>query len=140
MTIIKADPEFRRKWFLVYVGLVALGGVLIVWVLPAIQDDLAHRSPEEALPLLRTWLVVSFLPIFPMVYYMYRFARRVLSSGQFPPPGTRVLFDTQILEGKSARWRAIFLIIFGGLLLVVGLAGTFYLPYLIDSVAHAGRR
>jgi hypothetical protein len=134
MAIVKADPEFRRTVLLVYVGVTALGVVLIVWGLPAIKDDLARRSPEEALTFLRTCLVVGFLPIFPMAYYAYRFARRVLSSGQFPPPRTKVLFDIQIVEGKSARRRAICLMIVGALLLIVGLAGTFYLPYLLGRL------
>lgn len=39
-----------------------------------------------------------------------RKARRSLSTGEWPPPGTRVLVDTPVIEGEPARRRAKFII------------------------------
>ena len=48
-----------------------------------------------------------------------RKARRSLSAGEWPPPGTRVLVETPIMEGEPARRRARFILVLSTIMLVM---------------------
>ena len=62
--------------------------------------------------------------------YFPRFSLKVLASGQYPPPGTRVVRDTPVMPGPSARRRRGAGIALAVMLLVLGLS----VPWIPDLV------
>ena len=109
MIVLRADPGYRRR-------LLALMGVCVVIGSGAIllgQPLVDHRVDEYvkagdfsgAIRFLQIVGAMLLLPTVPMTYSLYRFGQRIRRSSQFPPPGTRVLRDTVVLEGDRARRR-----------------------------------
>lgn len=52
---------------------------------------------------------------------------------QMPPPGTRVIVDTKVLEGDKAVTRGRLIMIMALMLIGVGLIGGLHLPYKIKK-------
>jgi hypothetical protein len=107
--LLRADPTYRRRVLVKYSLFTALSFVLVFalqqWGKPAFDRYLEGQNPDDALRLLKALLLlVMFLPL-GMCVYLFRLGRRIKVSGQLPPPGTRVLHDTVILEGRAAVWR-----------------------------------
>lgn len=137
MGILKADPATRRKTFVLLVGITALGYAVIQWGLPELQHYIEQsESKEEALGLLQLILVLSLLPLLPVAFFIYRIARRTLSSGQFPPPGTKVIHDTVIIEGKAAKRKGYQLMLISLLLAISTLVGALYIYCLLDRLGE----
>jgi len=140
MTVLKADPEYRRKVVFVFVAFVALGTVVIPWGLPALNAFLKEKRPEGAFRIVEVLLIMLFLPLLPWAFYFYRLGRRILTSGRYPPPGTKVIRDTEMLEGKTARRKAYQMMIFSVVLAAVALMAMFFIPHLLGEVlARLGR-
>ena len=125
MQIERADPRARRRAVaLVTIG--AAGGLLVFWGvqsrLPALQAWIAE-DPAQA-PL-RLRLIASGLaaavavPTLLFAAYFWRLGDRVICSNRFPPPGMRVIRDTVVWHGDSARRRGRIL---QGLALILGFA------------------
>src|SRR6266436_3582155 len=103
MAVLKADPEYRRKAVFVYLSMVTSGvaliAVVIHWGIPALEgyleSHLKEQRFEEALRIGQALLAALFLPLLPPAFCVYRFSRRILASGQCPPPGTKVMRDTE---------------------------------------------
>lgn len=107
----RADPAARRQAIL----LVAIGGVV---------GALLILGVERYRPMLRDWILsdpgtrrdrarlVLFLaaallsaPLVAFAGYLWLLGSRILGSGEFPPPGYRVLRDTPVSTGRSAVLR-----------------------------------
>lgn len=128
-TIIPGDPSVRKIAWGAFIAIVVLALVMRSWTQSTVADlhALAQESPEEAFARI-SWLLkagVAFVGILSGVAATYFIieAKRALAATRFPPPGTRVLFDTKVLTGKTARRRAIFMIVLSGLLI----AAAFFL-------------
>jgi hypothetical protein len=134
MVMLRADPRFRRNVFTLYAAVIILGAAAIYWVLPALKEYFARASFQTPLSELRVALFLVFLPVLLTAFYSYRFARRVLRSDQFPPPGSKVLFDTEVIEGEPARRKARAAIALSVILVIVALVGTFYVPYWVEQL------
>ncbi len=102
----------------------AAGGVLVFWGvqsrLPALQAWMAE-DPAQAplrLKLIATGLAAAVaVPTLIFAAYFWRLGDRVVRSNRFPPPGMRVIRDTVVWHGDSARRRGRFL---QGLALILG--------------------
>jgi uncharacterized membrane protein len=79
-------------------------------------------------------LIVMFLSIIPMALCLLAFGRKVLASGQFPPPGVKVIKDTRIIQGEKARVRGRMLAFLSIILMVLGLSGALYTPRLLHKL------
>ncbi len=107
----RADPRARRR-AVALVALGAAGGLLVFWVvqsrLPALKAWVAE-DPVQVQPRLR--LIASGLaaaiavPTLFFAAHFWRLGGRVIRSNQFPPPGMRVIRDTVVWHGESARRR-----------------------------------
>lgn len=64
-----------------------------------------------------------------------RKARRSLSAGEWPPPGTRVLVDTPVIHGEPARRRAKFMIALSTVLLTMAVGLQVFAWLLVRSYA-----
>ena len=74
--------------------------------LPWLYRQLHERPLDEALSLLR-WIFYSLSALFAVLgSIVARQAWRTLRSGQWPPPDSWVLVDTEVIHGLAARVRA----------------------------------
>jgi hypothetical protein len=114
---------------------VACGLLLILLLdrdgLPWLQRQLQERPLPEALSLLR-WIFFSLAALFAMLGVIVgRQAWRTLASGQWPPPGSWVLVDTEVIHGLAARLRAAALGS-AAALLFAGAVGLSLFPHAIE--------
>ncbi len=129
MALLKADPQSRRKLINIYFVVFIVGFIIIQWGLPEFKAFVNQKKPREAAHILLITLSLCFLSVLPMAIYIYRYGQRILKAGQFPPPGEKVIRDTKIIEGNSARRRGRILIILSLLLALASLFGGLFLPY-----------
>jgi hypothetical protein len=122
---------------------VACGLLLILLLdrdgLPWLEKQLHERPLEEALSLLR-WIFYSLATLFALLgSIVARQAWRTFASGQWPPPHSWVLVDTEVVHGKAARLRAAAL---GSVaaLLFAGAAGLSLFPHAIERAVSPPAR
>jgi hypothetical protein len=125
--IIRADSALRRLT-LIGVVVVLLAGMIALVYTGSFLDDmkaLARVSPSQAAA--RVGLVLKLVAIGAAVIpvavgaYLARVAMLTWRSGEFPPPGTRVLRDTTVTTGPSSRRWAVFALLVAVILLVGGI-------------------
>jgi hypothetical protein len=129
MTLLKADPQSRRKLVNIYVVIFIVGFIIIQWGLPEFKAFANQKKPREAVHVLLVTVSICFLSVLPMAIYVYRYGQRILKAGQCPPPGEKVIRDTNIIEGDAARRRGQMLIMLSLLLALASLFGGLFIPY-----------
>lgn len=107
--VIPADETLRRR-VLFWSGLVFVAGLVLLAVVARVldvPDDPTKQDLESAasraiwLARVFAWLVgVSFVAIGA---WFLRLGGSIRRSGQFPPPGMRVIRDTLVRTGAQAR-------------------------------------
>jgi hypothetical protein len=109
--IERADPRTRR-WAVALVALGAAGGLLAFLVaesrLPALHAWITEdpAQVQTRLKLIASGLAAAVaVPTLLLAAYYWRLGGRVIRSNRFPPPGMRVIRDTVIWHGESARRR-----------------------------------
>jgi uncharacterized membrane protein len=115
--IVPADKNLRKKLF-IFLGLSVIAVLIIVPTFNEYLEQIKQafkENPEVAFKksmfVLKTTLsFVSLLLVMTGIYIMF-LARRTLRSGQYPPPGMRVIRDTRIRTGAQARRAGISLIV-----------------------------
>jgi len=111
MEVRKADVAFRRFAIGVLVagtcaGMVLIGaldryrGQLADWV----RSD-AGRSAQRAELILAAFAALLLTPLVAMAAYLSSVGGRAVRTGEFPPPGSRVITDTAIVRGHDALSR-----------------------------------
>jgi len=107
--IIRADSAYRMRAVAV-LAVLLVAGVTALLATDRYLDglrDLAHQSPEEAAAraatLFRVLMVGTALIPLLAGAWLSRLAWRGWLAGEFPPPGTRVIMDTAVVSGRSAR-------------------------------------
>lgn len=142
--ILRADKDYRRRTIirltLFAVAAATFSLALIFWGHPWLKGRLDTLEPTRALRLL-TWssalVSLSFLPVCALIF---RQGRRILRSGCYPPPGTKVIRDTVVIRGAGAVARGRLLV---GLALVLTLTSLFaavYFPYWLNRLAASQKR
>jgi hypothetical protein len=134
MAILKADLEYKRRWLLLYAAMAITVFGIALWGLPALMEHLQAKAPADALRFIQIVLIILFAPLLLMAYSLYRIARRIQASGQCPPPGVKVIRDTEILEGNAARRKGRLLFVSSILLFTAAFLGMVYLPYLVGKL------
>lgn len=134
--MIPADRRLRHRLLLFLTIFSVLGALLVFGLERHLEEVIAasEENPEQAarevFRLLRLSSIVGGAGLGVFGLYFARFSLRVLSSGRFPPPGTKVIRDTPVQTGAAARLRAWSGIILAILLLVLG----FSVPWIPDLV------
>jgi hypothetical protein len=101
----RADPTTRRTVFVVLGAGVAIAAAILLvasrfrapfeaWLV----EDLRSRT----LIVFAALTIVSAGPVLGMAGYLWRLGQRIANSGRYPPPGLRVLHDTEIVDGPQA--------------------------------------
>ncbi len=116
MKIEPASPILRRNTAIA-LGVIAvlLAGLLyfVEQQLPVLlNESLLDESPEALTRQLNGLIIalaVLSLPMAVPLWLMWSLANRAQKAERFPPPGTRVVRDTPIREGREAQRYARFL-------------------------------
>lgn len=133
--IVPADKDLRRKFIVFLIFSV----IVILLAAPYFNDYMQQikqiSSPDLALRklmfLLKITLGFVFLILASLGIYSAIIARKVLKSGQFPPPGMKVVRDTTLRTGAQAKMAAIFLLILSCVLVSFALF-FLYWPYAFE--------
>ena len=119
---------------LAYIVAVLVLAALLIWVLPWSEGRLEQAEPEVMLRIIRIVIAFIFLSIVPFGLYLCRFGWRVIKCRQMPPPDTKVIVDTKVLECDKAVTRGRLILAVSLLLIVLGLYGGIYFPYKLGKV------
>ncbi len=108
------DVAFQRR-VLICCLLLGLGGLIAIVVFRMYQHyffTLLQTDLQRALDVLQRDILIGsglhFLITFGASLYLIGLARKTAQSGQYPPPGMRVIRKTRIQRGKQAgriSWR-----------------------------------
>jgi hypothetical protein len=136
--IVLADKKFRKQ-FIVFLILIIVVFVVLIVNLKSYLDQAVQQSREsqdmlfrKTIFLLKWWMGLGALPILGFWVYQIFLARRILKSGQFPPPGMRVIRDTMIQTGTRAKKTAIIMIAISSIILAIMLF-LVYFPYALEK-------
>lgn len=126
--LIKADKTVSK----LIVGAYIVGTALVILLLYILSPD--RQRLEDVEPAFSLWVIqiiigFIFLSVVPFGVYLFRFGRRAILHRQMPPPGTRVIVDTKVLEGDKAVTRGRLMMGMALVLIALGLVGGLYLPY-----------
>ncbi len=132
--MIKADRKLRQLVIGICVLSVLIVLVLTGWVLPRGVRYLERQEPRTILWVLEAGTALIFLSVVPMAIYLYCFGRRIVRHRQLPPPGTRVVVNTRLIEGDRAVTRGRIVMALAIVLLALGLVGGLYFPYRLEQV------
>lgn len=134
--VLRADRTLRNRLLLFLVVFSAAGAAIVFFLerhletIVASSEDNPEAAVRQVFQLLRVSTAVGGIGLIVFGTYFARFSLRVLSSGSFPPPGTKVVRDTQIQRGSAARVRGWSGVALAALLVILGLA----VPWVPDLV------
>jgi hypothetical protein len=132
--VIKADRSARMLVIIAWIVCVCVGVALTRWVLPWSQGYLPQADPRVSLRIIQLIAALMFLSIIPFGVYLFRLGLQAVRCRQMPPPGTRVIKDTKVLEGDKALTRGRLIMAVALLFSALGLIGGLYLPYKLGKV------
>lgn len=135
MAVLKADPEFRRNAMIAVAGLFVFGLWFNESFLPQFFAYANAQDPQEALALIRGLCIGLSVPLFLCALWLFRHAQRVWKSNSCPPPGAKVLRDTEIIEGPKARKEAIKLVLAGAISTYAGFVFAVQIPGIFTKLA-----
>jgi MFS family permease len=117
----KASRSTLRNAILIIIFGLALGILIDVWWFPVSSKYLDTIAPEKILRVL-VW-IFSIIAIGPLIacYLTMRLGLRIVRTQSFPPPGTGVWKNTQVMKGRKATFRGIFLISLSVIIIGVGI-------------------
>ena len=136
MEIAPADKDYRKRLIRLLVVLFCLGFLAILWAVPAALEYLNSLEPRDSLWLVEILLALMFVGMVPPGIYLWRLAWRILKEERFPPSGMKLVRDTTVLHGKSARFRGHLLQAFGSVLILLGLVGPLYLHFVLQHLTY----
>jgi uncharacterized membrane protein len=136
--IVPADKNLRKKFF-IFLGLSVIAVLIIVPYFNGYLEQIKQafkENPEVAFKksmfVLKTTLsFVSLLLVMAGIYSM-SLARRTLKSGQYPPPGMKVIRDTRLRTGTQAKRAGISLIALSCILIIFA-CFFLYWPYAFEK-------
>mgnify|MGYP006301148669 CR=1 FL=1 len=139
--ILEADPAYRRKMVLALILLAVLGGAALILTKSVLDgiEALAAVDPDAAIQKIKGLIVgiIAVNAVLSSVFGLYFvvLAVRVFRSGQFPPPGMKVIRDTLLRTGNKARMAGVILSGAAVLVLSTNLI-VIYLYILVDNLSH----
>ena len=103
--IQRADPTIRRTVFVVLGAGVAIAAAILMVASrfrAPLEAWLVADLRERTLVVFAALTIISAGPVLAMAGYLWRLGQRIASSGRYPPPGVRVMNDTEIVDGPQA--------------------------------------
>ena len=142
--IIRADRTLRTVTLIGVAVVLLVAAIALVYTGSFLHDIqvLAQDAPTEAAA--RAGLVLKVLAMGAAVVpvtvgaYLARVAVLTWRSGEFPPPGTRVLRDTMVTTGPTSRRWALFALLVAVILLFGGIVVPWMTWNVVESLLHGG--
>ncbi len=138
--IIRVDKEFRKKFLLLLILFTAFGASLLygAQVYSDYLNILYKSDPHTAVVRMiflfeATFVAISFFLISVGAYCIYLSAR-IFKSGQYPPPGMKLLRDTRISSGLAAARKAVALVMFSVFFFFIGSFLLYKLPPEVNKI------
>ncbi|QSX36109.1 hypothetical protein [Shewanella sedimentimangrovi] len=101
-------PTYRQRFVALLQSLLPLGAAYVcIFAAGLYRDWVAPLPISEQLPWIRLVLFTATVILAAFAYLCYRAGQRVWHSGQWPAPGTAVLFKTRVHTGWWAKLNAI---------------------------------
>jgi hypothetical protein len=142
--ILRADSEYRRKFVvkytILYTAALAAGCLLIFWGRPWLKSYLEGLEPGAALHFINWSITGIFLSILPISAFLFRFGQKIVRAERFPPPGTKVIRDTEVLRGGKAIARGRLFIGIALVVAVLALGSAVFFPYWLNKLAASQPR
>jgi hypothetical protein len=101
------------------------------------EKGLLDAEPMVILRIVQIVIAFIFLSVLPFAVYLFRLGRGAVHCGVLPPPGMRVLSDMKLIQGDKAATRGRRMALVGFVLIVIGLVGGLYVPYMLGSLYGA---
>lgn len=104
------DPKLQRAAVITVVTGGVLGALTIAWFVPWLEHTLLRARATGTLTFpLACYLFLAMIAVLagPVIWFgvhTARFGSRVLATGQYPPPGARVIRRTPIVRGPIVRF------------------------------------
>ena len=136
--VVPADKNLRKK-FIIFFVLFTIAVILVVPYFNYYINQIKQKSKEnpelafkKSMFMLKLTLgIVSVLLLMTGVYFII-LVRRTFESGQYPPPGMKVIRDTRLRTGTQDKRPGISLIILSCILIVLALF-FLYWPYAFEK-------
>jgi hypothetical protein len=136
--IVPADKELRKK-FIIFIVLVTILAILIEPYVKGYIEQIEKLSPKDpelafkkSMFILKIALGFVSILLLSMGVYLVLLSRKILRSGQYPPPGMRVIRDTRLRTGGQARRTAISFIALSSILIILAFF-FFYFPFAFEK-------
>ena len=136
--VVPTDKELRKK-IIIFIVLVT---IVVIVTEPYIKgyldqiEQLSQKDPQLAFKksmfILKVALGFVSLLLLSMGVYFVLLARKTLRSGQYPPPGMRVIRDTRLRTGAQAKRVAISFIALSSILILIAFF-FFYFPFAFEK-------
>lgn len=127
---LKGDPK-RQRWVLLIAALASALAIRFVYELDRTLDDIMAvavlnptRAAEQTLQLTHNFLSGISWILGLIALYLVVQGARIVSAGQYPLPGAKVVLNTKVVFGEAAKRRALIGFTLAALLMV----GAFWLP------------
>ena len=131
--IVKADPALRKKMIGAII-ILALGGLLILWILlPMIRDLAITGDPAAFIRLIRFLIPALLIVPISLALWMIRLARKIISEECFPLMNQKVIRDTIRVTGKAARIKGYALVFLSVALILTSALAFLFSIRLFDS-------
>lgn len=105
--VVRADPALRRRALILALVIAVAGGAWVAGTASRLEADHSTEALQQwLLATIGVAVAVALAGGIPLLLL----ARQILKTGQFPPPGRRVLRDTPLRRGPAAMrmaWAAI---------------------------------
>ena len=136
--VVPADKNLRKK-FIIFLGFTITAIFLFA---PYFNDyieqikQISKENPEvafkKAILILKIALGIVSLILLVTRVYLIGLARRILKSGQYPPPGVRVIRDTRLRTGTQVKKIALSLIVLSCILIILAFF-FLYFPWAFEK-------
>jgi len=138
--LVKTDKNIKRAITFVIV-IVIVVGIIIFFYIQRFQMDIlniAERSPQLALEkmagLVGKFKIINIGFISLISLYFLYLAYKVFRFDSFPPPGMKVIRDTKLVRGKSAKAKGFLLIFFVCTFIIFGFLINSYLDRILTMI------
>jgi len=135
---ITVDYQRRRTKLGLYLLVIAYVALLLFWGFPVFNDYLKQaHDPALALKWLKVVIIFVLTPFVVISVAGFGIGRQTLTSGQYPPPGTIVLRNTEVITGVKTKYIAILLFLQFFIVTTLVLYCGVYIPNLLEASLQA---
>jgi len=137
---LKPDKDYKKKAITILIVSIIAGLGVLAYFHFYLQDikELAKLDHEQAfekmLFLFRIIMVSMAFTLTSFGVYIIRISIKTIISEQFPPPGMKVIRNTELITGKSAKNRGFIGVILAAAIIITGITFPAYFYMKINNI------